>query len=242
MPLADFLSPYDRAKLARNLGVQVPDGSGRVYRNGVVVSAGDAANTAATGAVNNAYAAQGGQYGNSSNPVNAQQIGQNAYNQYYRDNTPQPSQNFIQPPAQPMRTGGQVTPAPVAPSASADMLNRATLQAQAYDAAQQAQPAPITPAPYNPNATATFTLPDGTTRQYGGQTSIPMKPAVPFPTPSGYGFPENPATPAQQSAAQPSLGFLNPSRPLTAQEINSYGPEGRAAAVQKCLPSQARPF
>lgn len=81
------MSPYRRTRrldrdeivARRAAGTPIEDGSGRVVRNGVIVSAQDNANAAATRARDAAFARQTGQYADRSGTVDPDAEGQAAY-------------------------------------------------------------------------------------------------------------------------------------------------------------------
>lgn len=74
-------SSLDRDEMIarRAAGTPINDGSGRIVRNGVIVSAQDQANTAATRARDAAFARQTGQYADRSGTINPDAEGQGAY-------------------------------------------------------------------------------------------------------------------------------------------------------------------
>lgn len=204
-----------------------------------MVSAQDAAQTDATGAMNAGYAAQTGQFANRSPAIDPRMMGQNAYNAQMSHNFQASGYSSSQGgPQMPMQSvqGGQAGPAGGAqvgampqPSAYDDMLNSARLKQPLFQpgggAMQPSNAAPIaSPAPYNPNAVAQI---GG--RTFGGPTGEA------FPTPQGYGFPEAPATQGQQAAftAQtqpaPAPDLL---RDRTTAEIAAMTPMQRAGLVQ----------
>jgi len=231
--LSFLLSPQDRQKLSRQVGITLDDG--RKFRGGVMVSAQDAANTAATGARDAAFSAQTGQYATQGG-VNPNKAGAQAYSAYMGQ-TPvgqmaaKSAAGGMNPAPAPAQMGATPQPSPYE-----DMLNRARLTQQSFQAVGGAQQASVAaPAPYNPDAVASFKLPDGSTRQFGGVGPVQGQPPQPFPAAQGFGNPEMPASQAQQTAftAQtqpaPTPDLL---RPRTTAEIAKMTPQQRAGLVQ----------
>jgi hypothetical protein len=231
--LSFLLSPQDRAKLGRQVGIMLPDG--RRFQRGVLTSAQDAAQTNATSAMNAGYSAQTGEFANRSPAIDPRQMGKDAYNaqmsQHWQANGYGAAPQQVGGPMQPQNPVAQLgqMPAMPQPSPYEDMLNRARLTQQTYQAGGGVQQAPAiapiaTPAPLNPNATAQIG-----DRTFGGPTGEA------FPAAQGVGFPGAPATADQKAAftaqtqAAPAPDLL---RPRSTAEIAAMTPAQRAGLVQ----------
>ena len=300
--LFSTLSPRDRQNLGRNLGITLPDG--RKFKNGVLISAQDAANTEGTRARDAAFSLQTGPYGRQDGP-NPNEAGAKAYAQYMGlpANGASPAGGAKGQQAQAVSGASGAAPVAGQPSPYEDLLNRARLGQATYNSGKAApisgtpsvQPnaglpsaTPIPPsAPSKAGGTATFTMPDGVERVYGGiggdgirrdfpsgsSVSGGQSPAMlPIPQPynpnasasytrpdgttrtlnaqdlgnlpptQGFGFPESPASADQQATyarqlAAPTNGINGAPapdllRPRSVEEINAMSPVQRAALVQ----------
>lgn len=254
--ISAFLSPQDRAKLARSIGI--PMGDGRAFRNGVVVSSADAQRTAETQQRNALFTQQTAGYRASQEMLQREQA-----------RAGQPSPQFLPPagqPTQPQAPVGQPQQPPTTPAQpSADMMNRATLISNGQPKAQEFNPQLYAPdgtrldpsarpstgiavaagPNFSPNGPA---LPDGSigyqTRS-GYVVNAPLGPGVgntTFPSggaarsafqgaPSARFLPQSGA-PVNAPAPLPAIQAPNlADKTYTAAEVNRMTPEQRASRV-----------
>jgi hypothetical protein len=248
--LSSLLSPADRAKLARQVGITLEDG--RVLKGGRILSAQDAANSAATRARDAAFTSQTGPNADRSGAVNPDQAGKQAYESYLQRFSQAPQ---AQMPAQAPMAGGSAQAGGQSGGPAMDLLNRARLMAQyqGAPAAQAPAPAPVggISVAAGPNMSTNTGLPAGsigfarkdgsfTVQQAGGaapqqfanegaaRQQFAGQAAGPMP---GMNAPAMPSMPPASGGASPVPAFLQGGAGYSPQQINAMSPDQRTALV-----------